>query len=55
MFGRLHNLLEPLGLMNVVYGEGDALSAALSDEARSYLDQERRTSLMYLKKSLNAE
>lgn len=55
MFGRLHDLLEPLGLMNVVYGEGDALSAALSDEARSYLDQERKTSLMYLKKSLNAE
>ena len=55
MFGRLYDLLEPLGLMNVVYGEGDALTAALSDEARSYLDQERKTSLMYLKKSLNAE
>lgn len=55
MFGRLHDLLEPLGLMNVVYGVGDALSTALSDEARAYLEQEREASLRYLRKNLSSQ
>lgn len=55
MFGRLHDLLEPLGLMDVVYGEGDAISTELTDEARCYLARERETSLKYLKQSLAAK
>ena len=55
MFGRLSGLLEPLGLMNVVYGEGEGLSTKLSEHAKTYLARERDASLAYLKKSLNAE
>ena len=55
MFGRLHDLLEPLGLRGLVYGEGDGLSTSLSEDAKTYLARERDVSLTYLKKSLNAE
>ena len=55
MFGRLHDLLEPLGLMNLVYGEGEGLSTKLSEEAKAYLTSERDASLAYLKKSLSVE
>ena len=52
MFGRLHDLLEPLGLRGLVYGEGDGLSTFLSEDAKAYLARERDVSLSYLKKSL---
>ena len=55
MFGRLHDLLEPLGLMDVVYGEGEELSTKLSEDAKAYLARERDVSLSYLKKSLSVE
>jgi len=55
MFGRLHDLLEPLGLLHLVYGEGNGLSTMLSDAAKAYLEHEREISLSYLKKSLSAE
>lgn len=52
MFGRLHDLLEPLGLMNNVYGIGNQTSTKLSIEAQNYLRRERERSLNYLCKSL---
>ena len=52
MFGRLHDLLEPLGLMNLVYGEGDRLSTILDEGAKAYLAREREVSLQYLNESL---
>ena len=52
MFGRLQDLLEPLGLMSLVFGDGDGLSTILSEEAKEYLSVERETSLRYLKESL---
>ena len=52
MFGRLHDLLEPLGLLHVVYGDGDDLSTGLSREAKAYLAAEREKSLRYLRESL---
>ena len=55
MFGRLHDLLEPLGLMKLVYGEGEGLSTKLSEEAKAYLAREHAVSLSYLKKSLSVE
>ena len=56
MFGRLYDLLEPLGLMNVVYGYGDGtkLSTALSKEATEYLEREKVSSLDYLQNALNS-
>lgn len=53
MFGRLHDLLTPLGLMELVYGRGDGLSTALGEEAKKYLMKEREVSLQYLKENLN--
>ena len=55
MFGRLHDLLEPLGLINLVYGEGDGLSTSLSEDAKACLTNEREVSLNYLRKSLSVE
>lgn len=55
MFGRLHDLLEPLGLRGLFFGEGDGLSTVLSEDVKAYLARERDVSLTYLKKSLNAE
>ena len=55
MFGRLHDLLEPLGLMDLVYGEGEGLRTALSEEAKQYLETEREVSLSYLNKSLSTD
>ena len=54
MFGRIHDLLEPLGLMDLAYGVGDGstLSTALSAEAQTYLNVEREKSLRYLENSL---
>ena len=52
MFGRLHDLLEPLGLMDLVYGDGNSLCTSLSEAAKAYLARERDVSLSYLKKSL---
>ena len=54
MFDRLRNLLEPLGLMAVVYGEGDNLSTELKDNAKAYMTAERDKSLNYLKESLSS-
>lgn len=51
MFGRLHDLLEPLGLMDVVYGEGEELSTVLKTEVKQTLLKEREKSLLYLKES----
>ena len=55
MFGRLHDLLDPLELMQLVYGEGEGLSTVLSEKAQVYLQTEREASLQYLKKSLCVE
>ena len=52
MFGRLHDLLKPLGLMSVVYGEGERRSTVLDREAQKYLSVERERSLQYLRDSL---
>ena len=52
MFGRLHDLLKPLGLMENVYGIGDRKSTSLSAESREYLERERRGSMEYLRRSL---
>ena len=52
MFGRLRDLLEPLGLRNLVYGEGDSLSTVLDEGAKEYLALERKASLQYLNESL---
>ena len=52
MFGRLHDLLEPLGLMENVYGVGDRTSTELSSEAQDYLRKEREKSFNYLRNSL---
>ena len=52
MFGRLHDLLEPLQLMDNVFGTGESMSTKLSLEARGYLEEERELSLDYLRKSL---
>ena len=54
MFGRLHDLLKPLGLMENVYGVGDRISTELSSEAQDYLWKEREKSLEYLRQSLSA-
>lgn len=51
MFGRLYGLLEPLGLMNLVYGEGEELSTVLKKEVKQTLLKEREKSLLYLKES----
>ena len=52
MFGRLHDLLEPLGLMGLVYGEGNNLSTALNRNAKTCFITEREASIQYLKESL---
>ena len=52
MFGRLHDLLEPLGLMGNVYGVDKSMSTALSEPAKRYLENERRFSNEYLRNSL---
>lgn len=56
MFGRLHDLLKPLGLMKLVYNnmtykETD-LSTALGIKEKEYLQNEKKTSISYLKDSL---
>ena len=53
MFARLSDLLEPLGLMKVVYGEGNDLATELSEDARFFLLHKKKESLDYLKDSLN--
>ena len=55
MFGRILDLLTPLGLKDLIYGEnGDKLSTALSPEAKLCFDTQRETSLNYLKDNLTA-
>ena len=53
MFGRLRDLLEPLGLLSLVYGVGDRIDTVLSSEANAYLAEERKRSIRYLEESLN--
>ncbi len=53
MFGRLHELLESLGLADNIVGSGERLSTELSDEAREFLQGERERSLQYLRDSLS--
>lgn len=55
MFGRLHDLLEPLGLLNTVYGDGDSLSTVLNERGKAYLVSEREKSLKYLRNSLHVQ
>lgn len=54
MFGRLQDLLSPLGLLRVVYGIGDGsdLSTTLSEEAAAGLATEREQSIRYLRESV---
>lgn len=54
MFGRLRDLLEPLGLLSLVYGVGDRIDTALSSEANAFLSEERKRSIRYLEESLNS-
>ena len=55
MFGRIRDLLAPLGLMELAYGVGKdgKLSTALDPEAQAHFDAEREKSLLYLKKHLH--
>ena len=55
MFGRLHDLLEPLELSELVYGSGNGLSTVLSEQAKAKLAADREASLAYLRKSLPIE
>ena len=56
MFGRLVDLLSPLGLMRLIYGgendKGEDLETELTEEAASYLRRSRNESLLYLKRAL---
>ena len=55
MFGRLRDLLNPLGLMKNVYGEeisGD-METQLSDDAFQYLKKAREDSINYLSRAIN--
>ncbi len=54
MFGRIRDLLTPIGLTDLAFGESrdGKLSTALSQEARSFLDAEREKSMLYLKQYL---
>ncbi len=55
MFGRIRDLLTPLGLMDLAYGGGkcSGLSTELSPDAKSYLESEREKSLEYLRTHLS--
>lgn len=55
MFGRLRDLLEPLGLIENVYGRGQKLNTVLTEENKAYLSREREKSVQYLRKSLGIE
>ena len=55
MFGRLTDLLAPLGLMDNVFGIGNKLSTQLSSEAKEYLDREKENSIGYLARSLEID
>ena len=52
MFSRLHDFLDPLGLICNVYGFGNNLSTTLTEEGREYLVREREKSICYLRQSL---
>ncbi len=52
MFGRLYDLLAPLGLLELVYGYGMRLSSALNSESLSVLQREKEKSLQYLQCAL---
>ena len=56
MFGRLHDLLMPLGLLRLVYSnetsEETDLSTCLGEKEREYLRDEQVTSINFLKDSL---
>lgn len=54
MFGRIRDLLAPLGLMELAYGVGKdgKLSTALDPEAQAHFDAEREKSLGFLRNSL---
>lgn len=52
MFGRLHDLLAPLGLMDLVYGVGDGLSTELNEKSQNYLKMARQQSIAFLASSL---
>lgn len=55
MFGRLRDLLEPLDLIENVYGRGQKLNTVLTEENKAYLSREREKSVQYLRKSLGIE
>ena len=54
MFGRIRDLLEPLGMTGNVYGSiaGKKLSTVLNDNAEQYLEKNREKSFAYIKESL---
>lgn len=55
MFGRLHNLLSPLGLERLIYSSSGEknFSTRLDRNAREYFDKCRADSIAYLKMSLD--
>lgn len=53
MFGRIYDLLSPLGLIELVYGEGERLSTTLNEEAYTLLESARENSFAYLQTNLN--
>ena len=55
MFGRLNDLLAPLGLSELVFGKGSNISTVLDDRSRAFLESERQFSLKYLKQSLTIQ
>ena len=55
MFGRLRDLLEPIDLIENVYGRGQKLNTVLNEESKTFLSREREKSIQYLRKSLGIE
>lgn len=59
MFGRLHDLLQPLGLMKLVYGneasEVSDFSTVLGEQEKKYIQNEQKKSIKYLQDSLRCQ
>lgn len=53
MFGRLVDLLEPLGLLENAFGYGDRIDTNLSNKARDSFEEEKSKSILFLKNNIN--
>ena len=52
MFGRIYDLMKPLGLIDNIYGKGNNISTILTANSKDYMKQERKKSLVYLNNNL---